>query len=82
MINTSIPTNHCKQIQFKSADVLGIYLKTDERNFLIINAYNNCNNNNTITVVREFLDTKFPDAYIPDDIHIILCGDFNRHHPW
>ena len=82
MINTRIPTDRYEQIQFWSADVSGLYLKMNEQNLIIINVYNKCNSNATIDTVREFLLTRFLDEHIPDDTHIILCGDFNRHHPW
>ena len=82
MINTSIPTDCYEQIQFQSADVSGIYLKTNDRKFIILNIYNDCKNNESMNAVREFLLTKFPDEYIPNDTHVIIGGDFNRHHPW
>ena len=82
IINANVPTDQYKQIQFKSADVSGVYLRTEERNFIVINIYNNCNNNDPIDVVREFLLTKYPDEYIPIDTHVIIGSDFNHHHPW
>ena len=82
LINSRIPTDQYEQIQFRSADVSGIYLKTNDRKLIIINVYNECSGNDSINAVREFLLTEFPDEHIPDDTHVILCGDFNRHHPW
>ena len=82
LINSRIPTDQYKQIQFRSADMSGIYLKTNDRSLIIINIYNECNGNDSIDVVREFLLTKFPDEHILDGTHVILCRDFNCHHPW
>ena len=66
-MNSKIPTDQYKQIQFRSPNVLGIYLKTNKHNLIIINIYSDCNNNDTINVVREFLLTRFLDEHIPDD---------------
>ena len=82
MMNSKIPTDQHKQIQFWSPNVLGIYLKTNKHNLIIINIYSDCNNNDTINAVREFLLTRFLDEHIPDDTYVILCGDFNCHHLW
>ena len=82
LINTKIPTNLYEQIQFKTADVTGIMIRIGERELILINIYNDCNNNDSIDAVREFLSNKFPDEFVPNNTHIIVCGDFNRHHPW
>ena len=82
LVNSNIPTNSYQQIQFNTADVTGITLKIGDRKIIIINVYNDCNNDEAIHAVSEFLSNKYPDAYIPNDTHVIVCGDFNRHHSW
>lgn len=81
-INTNIPSDTYSQIKFPSPDVTGIQIKIHDQTFLVINIYNDCNHSNSITAVSEFLNSKFPDEHVPDDVHVILGGDFNRHHPW
>ena len=80
-INTNIPTNCYKQICLNSPDVTGIRLKIDRHTLIIVNVYNDCNNNDSINKVSNFLSNKFPSQHIPDDTHVILASDFNRHHP-
>ena len=46
----------------------------------MINVYNACTNNDAINKVSNFLNTAFPSEHIPNDTHILLLGDFNRHH--
>ena len=82
LINTRIPTNNYIQIQFNTADVTGLILTTSSGKIYMINVYNDCNNNEAIDAVSEFLAQRFPDDYVPSDTHIIIGGDFNHHHPW
>ena len=82
LINTKIPTNNYKQIQFDSADVTGLILTMDAGKVVLINVYNDCNNNNAIDMVSQFLSERYLDDYVPNDTHIVICSDFNRHHPW
>ena len=48
---------------------------------LDISLYNACEHNDTLNAVSTFLTSRFPDNHIPDNTHIILGRDFNRHHP-
>ena len=82
LVNSKISTNQYDQLQFNTADVSGIVLKSNNRKVVIINIYNDCNNNNALDAVSEFLSNKYPDDVVPHDTHIVICGDFNRHHPW
>lgn len=81
-INTNIPTNSYEQIQFDNPDVTGVCITQGAQKLILINVYNDCNNNKSVDSVNEFLERKFPDDHVPDDTHIILAGDFNRHHTW
>ena len=82
LVNSNIPTNHYEQIQFNTADVTGIVIKTEGQKVILINVYNDCNNDEAIRAVSEFLSNKFRDDYVPNNTHVVVCGDFNRHHPW
>ena len=81
LINTNIPTNSYEQIHFNSPDVTGTKITQGSSKILVINVYNDCKNNDSIDAVSTFLTHQFPNDHIPDDVHIIFAGDFNRHHP-
>jgi hypothetical protein len=80
LINTNIPTNSYDQIHFPTQDVTGARITRERQSILLINVYNACNNSDAITAVSTFLKSEFPDDHVPDDTHVILLGDFNRHH--
>ena len=82
LINTNIPTNAYEQIHFNSPNVTGLHITQGTSKILLINVYNDCNHNNSIDVVNHFFSLNFPNDFIPDNTHIILAGDFNRHHSW
>ena len=77
LVNLDIPTNQYEQIQFNMVDVTGIIIRREDVKIVIVNVYNDCNNNNAIAMVSKFLTNKFPDDYVPDNTHIIISGDFN-----
>jgi len=81
-INTNIPTNSYTQIQFHNADVTGVCITHDTQKFYVINVYNDCNHNESMETVSDFLTQQFSEDHIPDDNHIVLAGDFNHHHAW
>ena len=81
-INTNIPTNAYEELHFDSPDVTGMKITQGSTRIIIINVYNDCNNNDALTAVSTFLTHHFPNDHVPDHTHVILAGDFNRHHPW
>ena len=81
-INANIPTNSYEQVQFDSADVTGIRIAHGTQKTIIVNVYNDCKHNKSIDAIQEFLEDEFPDNYVPEDVHVIIAGDFNRHHSW
>jgi len=48
----------------------------------VLNIYNDCSHNTAIDEVVAYLTRTFPDDVIPDGKHIVMAGDFNRHHSW
>ena len=64
------------------ADVTGVILTTDGGKVVLINVYNDCHNNDAIDAVSQFLSERYPDDYVPNDTHVVICSDFNCHHPW
>lgn len=81
-VNTNLTTEHYEQIQFQSADITGISIKTSTTTLVILNVYNDCNHNAALDEITNFLSLRYPDDHIPDNQHIIIAGDFNRHHEW
>lgn len=79
-MNANIPTNSYDQLQFKSPNVTGVQITLDRLKFLIINVCSNCKNNDAIDEVSTFLTQKFPLEHVLHDTHVIITGDFNRHH--
>ena len=82
LVNTNLPTDCYEQLQFRSTDVTGVRVKTDAGPVTVINVYNNCNHNEAVDEVHDYLTRSFPDDHIPDNKHVIIAGDFNRHHSW
>ena len=82
LINTNISTDCYEQIQLRSTDVTGVRVVTDAGPITILNVYNDCNHNAAVDEVTSYLTRAFPDDIIPDDEHVVMAGDFNRHHSW
>ena len=82
LVNTNIPTNAYDQIHFNSPDVTGLRITQGTHKIMLINVYNDCGHNDSLDAVCNFLSHRYPDDHVPDDTHIVLAGDFNRHHSW
>ena len=80
MVNTNIPTNSYEQLLIDSPDATGLKITQGTNKVYIINVYNDCKHNETIYAVSQLLSHLFPDEHVPDNTHVILAGDFNRHH--
>ena len=81
LINTNLLTDSWKQINFQHPDITAIELKGPFGTIRIINVYNDCNNNNALTQVSNFMRDRGQQEGRPAPIHTIWLGDFNRHHP-
>jgi len=62
--------------------VTGIRIVTGPGPVTVLNIYNDCNHNAAIEEVATYLTRTFPDDAIPDGKHVVMAGDFNRHHSW
>jgi len=82
LINTNISTDCYEQIQLRSTDVTGMRIVTGAGPVTVLNVYNDCNHNATVEEVMTYLTRTFPDDIVPDGEHIVMAGDFNRHHSW
>ena len=82
LVNTNISTDCYEQIQLRSTDVTGMRIVTDAGPVTVLNVYNDCNHNAAVDEVTSYLTRTFPDDVISGDEHIIMAGNFNRHHSW
>ena len=82
LVNTNLSTEHYEQIQFQNTDITGIDIRTEVNRLMILNVYNDCNHNAALEEITDYLARRFPDDHIPDNCHVIVVGDFNRHHAW
>jgi len=80
LVNTNLSTDNYEQIQLPSTDVTGISFKTENCTLTILNVYNDCNHNAALETITDYMSQRFPDDHIPGDQHVIIAGDFNRHH--
>lgn len=74
-VNPALSTNDWEQIACPSSDITSIRVITTAGPVLIINVYNPCDSNRSLPHVESLAR-----AAPPGD-HIVLLGDFNRHHP-
>ena len=62
-------------------DITAIQLAGAYGRLTIINIYNDCTHARTLRLVREYLRLNRTEMLSRADDHLILAGDFNRHHP-
>lgn len=77
LVNAKLDTNSWRKIDFPSRDEI----RGSFGMFTIANIYNDCKPNDTILRVHRFLDTNKPQLLPNESHHLLICGDFNRHHP-
>ena len=83
LINCSLSTNNWDNLNLASNDVTGVRIHGTYRTICIINIYNDCANNGSLTVVEEFMRRREERARLGTRgrERVIWLGDFNRHHP-
>lgn len=81
LVNTSLATDAVIPLNFPSSDITAIRLKGKFGNCSLFNIYNDCTNNNTLTVLGNYLDNNLATAKPNTTDHMLWLGDFNRHHP-
>lgn len=80
-VNTSLDTNTWKQVPFPSSDVVIIQICGDFGICTIINIYNDCTHQDTLTALDTFLAQNIVTLCPTANDHMLWLGDFNRHHP-
>jgi len=80
-VNSKISTNCWEQIDFPSADVVVLRIKTTEGTCTITNIYNDCTHDRILEELERFLATSITRLRPQEWDHMVWLGDFNRHHP-
>lgn len=81
LVNSSINTNHWKQIPFPSSDVVVMQMNGPYGCCSIFNIYNDCNSQDTLTALDTYLEVNIATIRPTETDHMLWLGDFNRHHP-
>jgi hypothetical protein len=81
LINTNLITDSWKQIHFQHPDITAIEIYGHFGTLRLINIYNDCNNNHTLTHISNFMRDRERQLRATEPIHTIWLGDFNKHHP-
>lgn len=80
-INTKISTNCWEQVDFPSADIVILHIKTADGICTIVNIYNDGTHNHTLEELDRFLATNIARLCPEEQDHMVWLGDFNCHHP-
>jgi hypothetical protein len=81
-VSSDLGTNSWKILNVPGTnDITVIQLAGIYGRLTIINIYNDCTNARTLRLVREYVHTNRAEILSRADDHLILAGDFNRHHP-
>jgi hypothetical protein len=81
LINTSLITDSWKQIHFEHPDITAIEIQGSFGTLRIINIYNDCNNNSSLTHVSIYMRDRDRQQCANTPLLTAWMGDFNRHHP-
>ncbi|KAG1838976.1 hypothetical protein F4604DRAFT_1941068 [Suillus subluteus] len=76
-INTALNTNTWRQIPFPSSNVVIVQLSGEFGTCTILNIYNNCTHQNTLTALDTYLDQNIAALRPTADDHMLWLGDFN-----
>jgi exonuclease III len=80
LVNTRLKSDSWTHIPFDSPDVTGIQLVGDFGTLRLINIYNDCNHNDSLTHLSNYLRNPQNRIYPQAPLHNMWMGDFNRHH--
>jgi hypothetical protein len=84
LLNANIPLGSatCESIPIPSSDITALRLLTQNGWISLINIYNDCRHNDTITLLSNYIDDNAALLRPSEDDHMLWLGDFNRHHAW
>jgi len=81
LVNRRVAADAWTPLPIDSQDVTAIQLQGDYGTIRIINIYNDCNHNDSLTAVVNYLREPRARACTKLPLSFIWLGDFNRHHP-
>jgi len=81
LINRQISTDAWTPIPIDSPDITAVQLQGDFGTIRIINIYNDCNYNDSLTALKNYLREPRARERAQLPLSFIWLGDFNRHHP-
>jgi len=81
LVSSKISTDAWKQVEFPSADVVVIQLRTSQGLCTMFNVYNDCTHDDTVSTLERFLPGNLPSLRPTEQDHLVWLGNFNRHHP-
>jgi hypothetical protein len=74
-------TDSWKQIHFEHPDITAIEIQGSFGTLQILNIYNNCNNNSSLTHISMYMRDRDRQQCTNTPLLTAWMGDFNRHHP-
>jgi hypothetical protein len=77
LINTNLITDLWKQIHFEHPDITAIEIQESFRMLQILNIYNDCNNNSSLTHVSTYMQDKDKHQCTNMPLLTAWMGDFN-----
>jgi len=81
-VNGGLSTNSWKALDISgNNDITAIQIKTGNTRISIFNIYNDCTHSRALTCLRHFIQEERTNIGTSINDHILLCGDFKRHHP-
>ena len=82
LVNTALDTNTWAQVPIEgSNDIMALRLRLPHGQLTIFNIYNDCTHSNTLSLFRQYLDKTASSFLAMSRDRMLLCGDFNHHHP-
>ncbi len=81
LVNTNILKDTYTELAVPSNDVTAIRLSVQGRYFSFFNVYNDCTHNDTLDILRTYLNANMRTVIPTPDDHMFWFRDFNRHHP-
>ncbi|KAF5367638.1 hypothetical protein D9615_010583 [Tricholomella constricta] len=81
LINSNIATDSYTLLDIPSTDITAVRFNGAHGHLSIINVYNDCTQNDSLTTLSNYLSSSLPQARPSPRDHMLWLGDFNRHHP-
>ncbi|KNZ79932.1 hypothetical protein J132_08590, partial [Termitomyces sp. J132] len=80
LINSNISSDAYTFLDVSFSDITAVCFNGDSSCLALINIYNDCQNNNSISALTLFLHSHLAAACPFEEDQMVWLGDFNRHH--